>query len=188
MLHSVPAFQSRSVPNHLLAALPAEHLLQLLPELSQVGLSLGQELYAPDVAMDAVYFPASGMISMVTNLEDGVQAEVGVIGRKGMLGTALLSGATTSFIKAMVQMPGMAWRMGAREFRQELNLNTPLRQLLLRYSEGLSAQIMGVGARMRLGSVLAAVGLLSFHAVQAQRRLPPSHSARPLPRYELASL
>ncbi len=36
-----------------------------------------------------------------------------------------------------------------------------------------------------LGDLASAVRLLSFHAVQAQRRPPPSHSACPLPRHEL---
>jgi len=41
---------------------------------------------------------------------------------------------------------------------------------------------------MRRGSLLLAVGLLSFHAVQAQCCPPPSHSARLLPRHELAGV
>jgi len=40
---------------------------------------------------------------------------------------------------------------------------------------------------MRLGD-LAALGLHSFHAVQAQRRSPPSHSAGPPPCHELAGV
>ena len=47
---------------------------------------------------------------------------------------------------------------------------------------------MGVGAGMRLGSVLRAVRLLSLHAVQAQRCPPSSHCAGPLPRHELVGI
>jgi len=45
-----------------------------------------------------------------------------------------------------------------------------------------------VGAGIRLVGLRSAVRLLSIHAVQAQRRSPPSHSAGPLPCYELAGV
>jgi CRP-like cAMP-binding protein len=85
-----------------------------------------QGLYAPDSVIEAVYFPESGMISLVSNLEEGMQAEVGIIGQEGLLGTSLLSGEDTSFIEAMVQMPGTALRMGKADFRHELETNAPI--------------------------------------------------------------
>ena len=86
------------------------------------------------------------MVSMVTNLEDGMQAEVGIVGREGMVGVSLVAGVETSFVESMVQLPGAALRMGAREFRQELDANPSFRALLLRYSEALQAQIMQTAA------------------------------------------
>jgi hypothetical protein len=35
------------------------------------------------------------MISLISNLDDGMQAEVGIIGQEGMLGASLLSGVDT---------------------------------------------------------------------------------------------
>jgi hypothetical protein len=55
------------------------------------------------------------MFSLVTTLDDGMQAEVGVIGKEGMLGTSLLSGNATPFIESMVQMPITALRMSAAD-------------------------------------------------------------------------
>lgn len=97
--------QSFSVRNRLLASLPSDVLAQLLPKFSQIVMENRQNLYHPDSAIEAVYFPESGMISLVANLEDGGQTEVGIIGQEGMLGTSLLSGIDTSFVEAMVQMP-----------------------------------------------------------------------------------
>ena len=138
--------QPAVVQNRLLAALPSDVLTTLLPKLSAVVLSLRQVIYSPDTAIEAVYFPEAGMISLVANLEDGMQAEVGIIGREGVLGISLLSGADTSFIEAMVQMPGTALRMMVRDFRHELEVNVPFRTVLLRYNEALQAQIMQTAA------------------------------------------
>jgi CRP-like cAMP-binding protein len=135
-----------SVRNHLLASLPPDVLAQLLPKLSHVVLAMRQELCNPDEAIEAAYFPETGMVSLVANLDDGVQAEVGIIGREGMFGVPLLSGTEISFVEAMVQMPGTAWRMSAREFRREVEANAPFRLLLLRYNEALQAQVMQTAA------------------------------------------
>ncbi len=138
--------QSAPVRNRLLASLPSDVLARLLPKLSPVVLTMRQELYNPDDTIEAAYFPEAGMISLVSNLDDGMQAEVGIIGQEGMLGTSLLSGVDTSFVEAMVQMPGTALRIGITEFRQELETNAPFRAILLRYNEALQAQVMQTAA------------------------------------------
>ncbi|MCW6512423.1 Crp/Fnr family transcriptional regulator [Lichenifustis flavocetrariae] len=121
-------------------------LAGLLPKLTPIVLALRQPLYHPGAAIEAVYFPEIGMISLVANLDDGMQAEVGVIGNEGMLGISLLAGVDTPFIECMVQLPGTALRMTARDFHQELEANAPFRRLLLRYSEALQAQVMQTAA------------------------------------------
>src|ERR1700709_763392 len=137
---------SAVIRNRLLASLPDDALSRLLPKLSPVGLELKQTLYNPDSPIDAAYFPETGMISLVASLDDGMQAEVGVIGREGMLGLPLLSGVETSFVEAMVQLSGSALRMSARDFRVEVEENAPFRMHLLRYNEALQAQVMQTAA------------------------------------------
>ena len=138
--------QSASVRNRLLTSLPSDVLGQLMPKLTQIDLGMRQPLYNPGSVIEAVYFPEAGMISLVSNLEEGMQAEVGIIGLEGMLGTSLLSGEDSSFIEAMVQMPGTALRMGKIEFRHELETNAPFRALMLRYNEALQTQVMQTAA------------------------------------------
>lgn len=141
---SIP--QSAAVRNHLLSSLPSESLQQLLPKLTPVTLALRQELYAPDGPIEAAYFLESGMVSLVAHLDDGMQAEVGVIGREGMLGVSLVAGVDTSFSESMVQMAGAGFRMAAGELRRELETNAPFLTMLLRYNEALQAQIMQTAA------------------------------------------
>ena len=137
---------STVVRNRLLASLPSDVLLELLPTLSPVALPIRQPLYNPDAVIDSVYFIESGMVSLVASLDEGMQAEVGTIGREGMLGLSLLSGIDTPFIESMVQMPGTALRMTARDFRREMASDGPFRALLLRYNEASQAQIMQTAA------------------------------------------
>jgi len=132
--------------NQILAALPPEVIASLLPKLTLVSLRMRQVVYQQGGLIDAVYFPETGMFSMVTNLADGMQAEVGVVGREGMTGLPLLAGVTTSFVETMVQMPGAALQMPAREFREEVQRHASLRFGLTRYSEALQSQVMQTAA------------------------------------------
>ncbi len=132
--------------NRLLASLPADVLAGLMPKLSPVSLALRQILYNPDAEIEAVYFPDSAVISLVASFEDGMQVEVGLVGREGMLGVPLLSGVNTPYIESMVQMPGTALRMNAKDFHLEVEVNAPFRRLLLRYNEALQAQVMQTAA------------------------------------------
>ena len=139
-------FQPAPVSNLLLAALPAEVMAALRPKLSRVVLTSRQVIYTPDVRIEAVYFMETGMMSLVDTLENGMRAEVGVIGREGMVGTPLLAGVDTSFVEATVQLPGTALRMGMADFVTEIDENAALRRILLRYNEALQAQIMQTAA------------------------------------------
>lgn len=142
----MPRSKTPVIQNQLLASLPLDALAGMLPRLDLVALKPRQPIYASGEAMTAVYFPEAGMVSLVANLDNGMQAEVGVIGREGMLGGSILSGVATSFTEAMVQIPGAAWRMTTADLGHELKCNPPLRPLLSRYGEALQAQIMQTAA------------------------------------------
>ena len=137
---------STAVQNRLLASLPADTLAALAPNLDPVVLRLRQQLYDPDTRIEWVYFVESGMVSLVSNMEDGSRAEVGVIGYEDVLGVSLLSGIDTPYVEAMVQLPGKALRMGTSAFLHAVDTNTVFRQLLLRHAEALQAQIMQTAA------------------------------------------
>jgi CRP-like cAMP-binding protein len=132
--------------NRLLASLSREVQTQLLPKFNHVSLSRNQSLYVAEQPIDAVFFIESGMVSMVAQLEDGVQAEVGIIGCEGMVGTPLMHGVDASFTDAFMQIAGTALRMAASTFRQELAANEEFRMLLLRYGEACQAQISQTAA------------------------------------------
>jgi CRP-like cAMP-binding protein len=132
--------------NQLLAALPAESLERLLSRLRPVSLPLRMSLLTPDEPISRIWFIERGWASMVTHLDDGAQAEVGLIGWEGMVGVPLASGVNTSFADVYVQAKGSGLEMSADAFQRELEDNPPLRQLLLRYNEALHAQSMQTAA------------------------------------------
>jgi CRP-like cAMP-binding protein len=120
--------------NRLLAALPPEVLAELWPRLQPVQFVHRQVLHEADMPIGAVYFPETGWASVLTYMEDGDAAEVGLIGREGLVGVPVLLGAERDDFETIVQGPGSALRMEAGAFREELERIPGFRTLLLRYA------------------------------------------------------
>jgi len=128
------------VKNQLLAALPPEVLSRLLPRMRSISLRIREGLITPEVPIEAVYFVESGWVSLVAALDDGSQAEVGLIGREGMVGLTLITGIDTAFVDAFVQADGTALQMDAGAFRHAMEEEPALRNLMFRYLEAMNSQ------------------------------------------------
>lgn len=129
------------VRNELLGALSPEDVARLRPWLQPVDLQFNSTLFFTDGAVDAVLFPESGMVSLVVTLEGGEQAEVGVVGREGLVGLPLILGDDRSLVEAKVQMEGTALRLDAAALRAAMDESAALRALLLRYALAFQAQV-----------------------------------------------
>jgi CRP-like cAMP-binding protein len=105
-----------------------------------ISLKIREGLLAPDRPIEAVYFVESGWVSLVASLEDGAQAEVGLTGREGMVGLPLIVGIDTPFVEAFVQADGSALTMEAGAFRNAMQEEPELRNLLFRYLEAMHSQ------------------------------------------------
>ena len=138
--------QPKFARNYLLASLSQSNLTHILPDLQQILLTVGQVIYSSEDPINYVYFPSDGMILLLQTFDDGMQAEVGMIGREGMIGQSVLSGVNTSFTEALVQAPGMALRMQVTSFRMKANSNAELRSTLLSYSASTHIQMMQIAA------------------------------------------
>lgn len=126
--------------NRLLAALPSEEYARLLPYLETVSLPFKQVLYESRKLIEQVYFPNHGIVSLLTILEDGTAAEVGLVGNEGMVGLPIFLGADTTFLRSIVQVPGEALRMQADVFKDLISPVAPLHGLLQRYTHALMSQ------------------------------------------------
>src|ERR1700689_4173071 len=97
--------------NRHLLALPASNLKQLMPELEQVRCQRAQVIMNADTPLDYVFFPDSGVISVVAVYADGSIIEMATIGREGCTGVQALLGAKSSSVRLLVQIPGEATKM-----------------------------------------------------------------------------
>ena len=72
--------------NRLLLALPSRDLKQLMPQLEHVPCQREQVLMDADSPLDYVYFPDSGVVSVLAVYADGTVIEMATIGREGFTG------------------------------------------------------------------------------------------------------
>ena len=97
--------------NRLLLALPSRNLRQLLPELQDVPCQREQVLMDADTSLDAIFFPHSGVVSVMAVYSDGGTIEMATVGREGCTGVQAVFGAKASSVRLFVQIPGTAARM-----------------------------------------------------------------------------
>lgn len=138
---SLVTFKQSASENHLLTTLPAPGRQRLLADCEQAELRLSEVICRSGERVRHVYFPADGIISLVTTLGDGSRLEVGSIGHEGMLGSSLILGINTSAQHAEVQRAGIALRLGASVFQRHLGENIELRRLLNCYVYVLMGQL-----------------------------------------------
>src|SRR6478735_7336810 len=106
--------------NRLLLALPSRNLKRLMPELEQIRCQRGQVLMDADSSLDHVFFPDSGVVSVVAVYADGSVIEMATIGREGCTGMQAFFGAKTSSVRLLVQIPGSAAKMSRAAFARAM--------------------------------------------------------------------
>ena len=121
--------------NKLLAALPAHEYHRLVPSLEAVSLQMKDGLYKPNTPIEYIYFPLSGMASILVTLGDGTYVEAGIAGNEGMVGLPVFLGVDQTPTEAFYQIAGEAVRMRSDDFRAEINRNGALVSLLQRYAQ-----------------------------------------------------
>jgi CRP-like cAMP-binding protein len=119
--------------NRLLDALPSTSLRRLQPDLESVTLVLG----APVHAIEHVYFPISGMISVAATMTNRAPVVISMIGREGMYRVSAILSDHKPFPTAMVQLAGRALRLRARLLRREMQVDVRVQQLLQRYAQAI---------------------------------------------------
>lgn len=121
--------------NQLLAALPAAELAALRPHLKQVTLTHGAQLNDFGERLQYVYFPLSGMVSLLSVMSDGKAITTAVVGREGALGAQSGLGIVNALSRAIVEVEGIGLRVPAAQFHRIARDSEKLRDLLVRYRE-----------------------------------------------------
>ena len=93
--------------------MPTSRLLE--PHLEAVDLPVRKQLHPRNKRIDHVYFPESGIASVVANGEHAI--EIGIIGREGMTGVSVVMGSDrTAPHETYVQVAGSGQRLSADRF------------------------------------------------------------------------
>lgn len=143
----------KEVINQILAALPQEEYERLLPKMEKVLLEYRKPLFEPDQPIQHVYFPNTGIVSLLNVMANGESAEVGFVGYEGIVGLPVFLDADSVSSLAIVQIEGEGMRMKTEDFREEANRQSSLYPLLLRYTQALLMQVSQSAACNRFHSV-----------------------------------
>lgn len=133
--------ERHGVRNRLLGRLSAEAFGRLQPSLERVDFQPRAPLYEPHRPLAHVYFPESGIASIVTVLADGTQTEVATVGSEGMVGLPAFWGVDAVPNRAFWQLAGMAWRLSVDALRNEKQRGDSLEQVLGRYAQAFLTQV-----------------------------------------------
>jgi CRP-like cAMP-binding protein len=127
--------------NLLLRAVGEADFALLEPYLERVQLKLKDPIFNPNEPITHVYFLEDGVASIVSEQEDGDQIEVGLHGREGMSGAAVILGAEQSPHASMIQVGNpAALVIPSDRLLAACEKSGSLRLLLLRYVQSLNVQ------------------------------------------------
>ena len=132
--------------NRLLNALPCKTLALFGQDLRQVSLSQGIVCYEAGDRIDRVYFPITGMISLLVAGGNGKIVGTAVIGREGAAGLQSGLGQHKSYSRTTIQIPGYFAVVSATHFERAVSSSAPLRDLVFRYVGTLWAEAQQIAA------------------------------------------
>jgi CRP-like cAMP-binding protein len=107
------------------------HLTNIL----RLAIALLYDLERPNRKIEMVYFMETGIASIVAVQSDGTRVEVGLVGREGMSGVAVVLGGAQSPHSTYIQVAGEGQRIKASELRNAQNASPSLRDLLLKFAQ-----------------------------------------------------
>src|SRR5437588_272359 len=128
--------------NRLLLALPPSNLKRLMPELEHIRCHREQVLMEADNSLDHIFFPDSGVVSVLAVYADGHVIEMATIGREGCPGIQAIFGAKSSSVQLLVQIPGGAARMSRVAFTRAMQSMPSFRGLMFAYVQAFLEQVM----------------------------------------------
>lgn len=132
--------------NCLLEAMPQPTMQLLKGSLSHVRLLQGFVCFDAGDAIEQVYFPTSGLISLVIPTREGKFIEAGLVGREGAVGLQIAFGQRHLFARAVVQITGGFYKIPAEPLRRAVETSEEAKALVCRYIEARLAEAHQLGA------------------------------------------
>jgi len=126
--------------NSTLAALDAEDMAALYPNIVQRHRCRGEVLTPQGGAVDIIYFPATAQIANVLRLSDGRSSESFLMGSEGVTGLAAFLADEPCAWSVEVRQDGIAYEIAAAVLRKQFDQSASLRAQLLRLCYDYQAQ------------------------------------------------
>ena len=101
-----------------------------------------QILLDADSSLDHVFFPESGVVSVVALYADGNIIEMATIGGEGCTGVQAVFGSKTSSARLLVQIPGGAAKMSRAAFDRAMKSMPSFRGLMFAYVQAFLEQVL----------------------------------------------
>ncbi len=131
----------QSARNRLLELLTPQDLALLTPNLTSVTLEYRMPLYEAYRPIEDVYFPVTGVASLVNTMANGFATEVGTIGNEGMVGLPIFLSDSMGPTSVYIQVPGEGLRMPAADFRNALDRSPTMRKVFAHYTHAFFNQV-----------------------------------------------
>ncbi len=119
--------------NQLLAAMSVTDLMLLRPHLQPVAMPVLKDMERPNKRIETIYFMEAGIASVVAVQSDKTRIEVGLIGREGMTGTAVVLGGDQSPHSTYIQVAGEGQKIRAKDLRTAMDASATLQHFLLKF-------------------------------------------------------
>ena len=126
--------------NRILSRLSPADLGLLEPHLEPADLPVHRPLEGRNKRIDYVYFIEAGFASVVANGSSKPSIEVGIIGREGMTGLAVVMGQQRASHETYVQAAGKAQRISAAKLREADERSNTLHRAMLNYAHAFLLQ------------------------------------------------
>ena len=126
--------------NALLRSLSTTDLEQLQPHLQLFDLKTGTTLYEMEDPVDWVYLPETGLLSLIIVMVSGAAIETSIVGREGGVGFIEALGSGRVFNRAIVQVPGKAYRVHVEPYRKAFEASASMRGAVHQQIELLQAE------------------------------------------------
>jgi CRP-like cAMP-binding protein len=127
--------------NRLLDRLPADACARLQPHLQRIELPVGKVLFESDTKQSHMYFPRSGVISLLYVMENGDTGEVAMVGNEGIVGVSVMVDSRTTPTRGVVQVAGEAMMLKSEVGDREFQRGGAFQLLILRYTQLMLSQM-----------------------------------------------
>ena len=128
----------------------ASDLALVQAHLKPIALAIFHDMEQSHGRIDTVYFMETGIASVVAIQPDDTKVEVGLIGREGMSGVAVVLGGNQSPNSTYIQVAGQGQKISAKELRKAKDASESLRRLLLKFVQVFMVQTAHTATRTRV--------------------------------------